>query len=88
MTTDFQTITLGEGKDTALVSYGDRISNFINKGIPVRMPANIERNAEPWGHTWSNTVPVEFITDEQRLPPEFFKNIPYGGRSPSQPTPT
>ena len=81
---DFQTIILGKAKDIVLVSYRDRISSSLCRDVPVRTPANAEHCAEFSGHTLTSMVPVEFITEEQRLPRDFIQNIP---RSPSQPRP-
>ena len=80
MSTDFQTIILGKEKDIVLVSYRDRISSSICRGVPVRTPVNAEHCAEFLCHTLLSTVPVEFITEEQKLPQEFIQNIPYGGK--------
>ena len=80
MSTDFQTIILGKEKDIILVSYRDRVSSSICRGVQVRTPANAEHSAEFSGHTISSTVPVEFITEEQKLPLEFIQNIPCGGK--------
>ena len=80
MPQDFQTLILGEGADILLVSYQDRVSCSIHKGVEIRMPTEVAHSAESSGHTISSTVPVEFITDEQKLPPGFIQNIPTGGK--------
>ena len=77
---DFQTLILGKEQDIALVSYRDRTSSSICRGVEIRMAAEFTNCVELSGHTASNTVPVAFITEEQKLPPEFIQNIPTGGK--------
>ena len=78
MSTDFPTIILRKEKDIVLVSYRHMVSSSICRGVPFRTLANAEHSAEFSGHTVSSTVPVEFITEEQKLPPGFIQNIPSG----------
>ena len=80
MTTDFETIIFGQEKDTVLVSYGDKISSSIYRGVPIRTPANALNMTESSCHTSSSTVPVEFIAEGQRLPWDFIQNVLYGGK--------
>ena len=76
----FQTLILGNEEDIMLVSFRDRISSTICSSDDIRMPAEFENSAEYSGHTESNTVPVAFITEEQKCPSGFIQNIPQGGK--------
>ena len=64
----FQTLILWREKDIVLVSFEDRISSTVYRVIEFRMPAEFENSAVHLGHSASNTVPVAFITEEERLP--------------------
>ena len=76
----FQTLILRKEEDIVLVSYGDKISSTICRGVNIRTPAEFEKSTEYSGHTASNTVPVAFITEEEKLPSGFIQNIPQGGK--------
>ena len=78
MSMDFQTLILGKEKDIVLVSYRDRISSSICRGVEIRTPAEFVNSAELSGHTISSMV--AFITEEQKLPSGFIQNIPTGGK--------
>ena len=80
MSTDFQTLILGKEQVIMLVSYRDRISSTICRGVDIRTPAEFEKSAEYSGHTASSTVLVAFKTEEKKLPLGFIQNIPHGGK--------
>ena len=76
----FQTLILGREKDIVLVSFEDRISCTVYRDIEFRMPADIGNSLAASGHSTSNTVPVAFIKEEEKLPSWFLQNIPQGGK--------
>ena len=76
----FQTLILGREKDIVLVSFEDRISDTIYRDVEFRMPADFANSSAISGHSTSNTVPVTFIREEEKLPSWFLQNIPQGGK--------
>ena len=76
----FQTLILGKEEAIVLVSYRDRISSTICRGVNIRMPAKFEKSMEYSGHTALSTVQVAFIMEEEKLPLGFLQNIPQGGK--------
>ena len=64
----FQTLILGTDRDIVWVSFQDKISDTVYADVEFRMPADIGSSSAASGHSTSNTVPVAFIKEEEKLP--------------------
>ena len=73
----FQTLVLNPGSNMVSASTGGQLVPYILSDLPFRVPADFSTAT---GHSMSNTVPVEFIQDKERLPEGFISTLPQGSK--------
>ena len=76
----FQTLVLNPDTNSLSVSTGGQLVPYILSDLPFRVPADFSTATAPSGHSMSNTVPVEFIPDKEKLPEGFISNLTQGSR--------
>ena len=76
----FQTLVLNPGSNMVSASTGGQLVPYILSDLPFRVPADFSTATAPSGHSISNTVPVEFIQDKERLPEGFISTLPQGSK--------
>ena len=77
---EIQTIVLHSNSEEIAVSIGGKLGDTVSSIEGLRTPAEFAAISSPSGHTLTNTVPVKFLADEERLPADFVAALPEGPR--------
>lgn len=77
---DFQTLLVSNIPDQARVSFNGALVHHVFAELGFRTPAEFGNSTSPAGHTRTNTVPVGFIEEIEKLPADFIQNLPQGSK--------
>ena len=67
-----------QNQDLVNISTGGQLADDIVLDKGFRTPAEVGNARAIGGHLITNTVPVDFISEEHRLQPSFIQNLPEG----------